>query len=181
MDGPEGTIPADDEVPIDASLFYFPQYKRWNITLGASPVGGRGVFATADFREEEIVEICPSIEVHADDVGGKLCDYVFYGSDENQRVVVLGYGMMYNSSANANLRYEALPNGDFQYIATRSIRKGEELFIDYGVDWWSDQNRSVTYCPPPEPQQAPPPHPDGLVHESSTGDISQQLQLLGTE
>lgn len=67
--------------------------------LGASPVGGRGVFATADFREEEIVEICPSIEVHADDVGGKLCDYVFYGSDENQRVVVLGYGMMYNSSA----------------------------------------------------------------------------------
>lgn len=67
------------------------------------------------------------------------------------------------SPQNANLRYEALPNGDFQYIATRSIRKGEELFIDYGVDWWSDQNRSVTYCPPPEPQQAPPPHPDSQV------------------
>jgi len=146
-----------------------PQYKRWNITLGISPIGGRGVFATADFQPEEVVEICPALEVHEEEVGGKLCDYVFYGRSEKQRVVVLGYGMMYNSSVTANLRYEALPNGDFQYLATRFIHCGEELFIDYGTDWWNDENRNVHYTTPPEPGHSPSTPPAEVLQSHGHG------------
>eukprot|EP00669_Euglena_mutabilis_P009622 TRINITY_DN4483_c0_g1_i1.p1 TRINITY_DN4483_c0_g1~~TRINITY_DN4483_c0_g1_i1.p1 ORF type:complete len:158 (-),score=51.22 TRINITY_DN4483_c0_g1_i1:88-537(-) len=121
---------------------------RYDVSVGKSPLGGRGVFAMRDFAPDEVVEVCPTLEVHKDDVSGKLVDYVFYGSDEDHRVLVCGYGMLYNSSKNANLKYVQDQSGDYEYVATRAIRAGEELFIDYGDEWWTDTNRDVTYRPP---------------------------------
>ena len=49
---------------------------------------GRGVFATRAFAKGDAVESCPTLEVHGDDVSGRLGDYVF-GSPESEDYVVL--------------------------------------------------------------------------------------------
>eukprot|EP00670_Eutreptiella_braarudii_P007530 CAMPEP_0174290862 /NCGR_PEP_ID=MMETSP0809-20121228/30388_1 /TAXON_ID=73025 ORGANISM="Eutreptiella gymnastica-like, Strain CCMP1594" /NCGR_SAMPLE_ID=MMETSP0809 /ASSEMBLY_ACC=CAM_ASM_000658 /LENGTH=100 /DNA_ID=CAMNT_0015389855 /DNA_START=32 /DNA_END=331 /DNA_ORIENTATION=- len=96
------------------------------IRLGQSPIHGRGVYATKNFAPGETVEVCPMLEVNANDIGGKLQDYVYMGDNEQLRCIVMGYGMMYNSSQDANLTYHRAPNGDFVYTAVRHIRAGEE-------------------------------------------------------
>ena len=68
------------------------------IRLGQSPIHGRGVYATKNFAPGETVEVCPMLEVNANDIGGKLQDYVYMGDNEQLRCIVMGYGMMYNSS-----------------------------------------------------------------------------------
>ena len=47
--------------------------------------------------------------------------------------VVLGYGMIYNHSSEANVDFD-LDYNDFvfKYTTNQSIKKGEELFINYG-------------------------------------------------
>eukprot|EP00668_Euglena_longa_P009707 GGOE01011739.1.p1 GENE.GGOE01011739.1~~GGOE01011739.1.p1 ORF type:complete len:273 (+),score=45.71 GGOE01011739.1:39-821(+) len=125
--------------------------KRYDVAIGLSPLGGRGVFALRDFEAGELVEACPTLVVHKDDIGGKLVDYVFFAQDDNYRVLVCGYGMLYNSSRDANLQYVQNDDGDFEYIALRRINKGEELFIDYGSDWWTDPLRNVVYRDPKSP------------------------------
>lgn len=49
--------------------------------------------------------------------------------------VVLGYGMIYNHSNEANVDFD-LDYNDFvfKYTTNQSIKKGEELFINYGND-----------------------------------------------
>ena len=64
---------------------------------------GRGVFATRDIAEGETVEICPTLEVEDTAVSGTLSDYVFSSADDEHIVILLlGYGMLYNHSADAN-------------------------------------------------------------------------------
>ena len=67
---------------------------------------GRGVFATRAFAKGDAVETCPTLELHSDNVTGRLGDYVF-GSAESEDYVVLplGYGMLYNHSYEANCEY----------------------------------------------------------------------------
>ena len=67
---------------------------------------GRGVFATRAFAKGDAVESCPTLELHSDNVSGRLGDYVF-GSAENEDdvMLLLGYGMLYNHSYEANCEY----------------------------------------------------------------------------
>jgi hypothetical protein len=63
--------------------------------------------------------------------------------------LALGYGSLYNHANPASLTYEAvLENQSMRYIATRDIKKGEELTINYNAgggnnvsnkDNWFDQ------------------------------------------
>ncbi|MEI8033351.1 MAG: SET domain-containing protein [Chlorobiaceae bacterium] len=122
-------------------------YFRWRmatlprgmIAIEASTVSGRGAFATLKIREGAIIERCPAIEVSEGDVGGELVNYVFYGSTEKRRLVAMGYGMLFNHSADPNVAYyrEDGPLGlELILYALRDIAKGEELFYNYGEDWW---------------------------------------------
>ena len=104
------------------------------------PGGGYGVFAKSDIREGEIIEQAPFIEIPSSLVyGGKknlLQDYVFTSHIKpNHVIVVFGYGSMYNHSLNNNVYYRISPkNPDrfLEYVALKPIRKGAELFINYG-------------------------------------------------
>lgn len=120
-----------------------PSVRRGPVRIGPSTVSGRGAFAVEKIRKGDIVERCPALEVTDRDVGGELLNYVFYGSNENGRLVVMGYGMLFNHSVEPNVAYyrEETGNGpEMVLYALRDIRRGEELFYNYGEEWWSTRS-----------------------------------------
>ena len=98
---------------------------------------GRGVFAARAIASGETVEVCPTLELPEADVSGQLLDYVFDSPDHAKTVVMpLGYGMLYNHSADPNIEYFEADDGAIAYVATRAVAAGEELTINYGEQWW---------------------------------------------
>ena len=116
-----------------------PSIKRGAVVISASTVSGRGAFAAQNIKAEAIIERCPAIEVTDRDIGGELVNYVFYGNVETDRLVVMGYGMLFNHSSTPNVAYyreESSLGPEMILYALRNIRKGVELFYYYGDDWW---------------------------------------------
>lgn len=114
--------------------------KKECVTTGASTVSGRGAFALKKIRDGDIIERCPALEVTDKDIGGELLNYVFYGSNETARLVVMGNGMLFNHSSTPNVAYYREETGlgpELVLYALRNISKGEELFYSYGDEWWS--------------------------------------------
>ncbi len=110
------------------------------VMIGASTVSGRGVFSLKAIPEGDIIERCPALEVTDQDIGGELLNYVFYGSTENARLVVMGNGMLFNHSSTPNVAYyreQGELGVELVLYALRNIRKGEELFYSYGEEWWA--------------------------------------------
>ena len=102
---------------------------------------GRGVFTNENIRSKSIIEISPVIVLPAKDrktVDQTLLhDYIFeWGETRRQACIALGYVSLYNHSFTSNCEYEM--DYDYQLItirAVRSIKKGEELFINYNGTW----------------------------------------------
>lgn len=110
------------------------------IEVGEGPLG-RGVFATRAIDAGEIVELCPTLEVADDAASGRLRDYVFSSNDdEGIAILPLGYGALYNHSADANCEHVEHGPGVIAYVARRRVRKGEELTINYGAGWWDSRD-----------------------------------------
>jgi hypothetical protein len=101
---------------------------------------GRGVFATRRFTTGETVEICPALQLPDADVTGLLGDYVFSSGTDGEVLLLLGYGSLYNHSFEATVEC-VRDEGDvtMTFMATRPIRRGDELTIDYGHHWWDDR------------------------------------------
>ncbi len=97
---------------------------------------GRGVFAARHFAEGEEVEVCPTLELPDDTITGLLGDYVFGSGNEGASLLLLGFGMLYNHDADANLEYVEAGDRLIAFLALRDIEPGEELTIDYGREWW---------------------------------------------
>ena len=96
---------------------------------------GRGVFATRAFEKGETVEVCPTVEIS--EGGGDRADYLFESTTEGMFLVVLGFGMLYNHSADPNLDYFQDDPSALEFVAQRRVERGEELTISYGDEWWS--------------------------------------------
>jgi len=124
---------------------YLLKNRNWRacsrlVGIDASTICGRGAFALKNIREGTIVERCPALEVTDRDVGGELLNYVFYGSDEKKRLIAMGNGMLFNHSSSPNVAYyreETQLGSELVIYALRDIRKGEEMFYNYGDEWWS--------------------------------------------
>ena len=101
---------------------------------------GRGVFATRRFAKGEVIETCPTVEVADADVTGHLNDYVFTSVRDSDVLLVLGYGMLYNHSYEANCEYIQDGPRVITFVTLRDVEAGEELTIDYGEEWWSTRN-----------------------------------------
>jgi hypothetical protein len=103
---------------------------------------GRGVFAARAFATGDAVEHCPTLELPGDEVVGQLGDYVF-GSNEGEEEVLLllGYGMLYNHSDEPNCVYVQEEPRVITFVTIRPVKAGDELTIDYGEEWWSTRNR----------------------------------------
>jgi SET domain-containing protein len=103
---------------------------------------GRGVFAARRFDKGEPVESCPTLELPSSQVTGLLNDYVFGSNEgEDQVLLLLGFGMLYNHSAEPNLEYVQDEPNVITFVTIKPVEAGEELTIDYGEEWWETRNR----------------------------------------
>ena len=110
------------------------------IAVADSPIHGQGVFAVTDIKKGELIERCPYIVIDDDDLQdeNRLNDYLFTSPDvSTDYLVVMGYGMMYNHSDDANAEWEIDSDNRFvRFSAARDIKKGEEIFQNYGEEYW---------------------------------------------
>lgn len=124
------------------------KYNISNTNLFVSNAGhkGRGVFTSKILKKGELIEICPVIELtyreHQSLVGHILENYAFVWNTKKRSVaILLGFGSLYNHSLKPNADYfKRLKDGVMLFKASRNIKAGEEITIDYG-DMHSDLNK----------------------------------------
>lgn len=99
-----------------------------------------GVFAAQSFKKGDIIEECYVLISRGGDK--KLEDYYF---DVNGKSgIFLGYGMIYNHSEDPNATYRLAPKRHLAtFVATRAIKKGEEIFVTYGDGWFADRHMKI--------------------------------------
>lgn len=104
------------------------------ITIKDSKGLGRGVFATEDIKKGEVIEVAPILVLQFEDFvdtrWNLLFEYYFWMDDEV--VLALGYGSMYNHSVSANAGYEIdIKKKAITFKASKEIKKGEEILFNY--------------------------------------------------
>lgn len=110
---------------------------------------GRGVFALRNFREGEIVESCPVINVtpkERKNLEKTILNYYIYPwRSTRSGSLVLGYGSIYNHSFDPNADWKQnFKTNMMVYRALRPIKKGEEVTVNYNgepddkteIDWF---------------------------------------------
>ncbi|MEO8400589.1 MAG: SET domain-containing protein-lysine N-methyltransferase [Gammaproteobacteria bacterium] len=110
-----------------------------------SPIHGIGVFTSVNIKQGEVIEECYGIVTHG---GDKLLrDYYFGPTDEN-KVVLTGFGLLYNHSdePNATYKFDEI-NRIMRFKAKRYIYANEEVFISYGKSWFDDRRMPVQRMP----------------------------------
>lgn len=110
---------------------------------------GLGVFALKDFKEGEIIEVCPVLTF--DTKGRKnlektlLSHYVYPWRSTRGAALVLGYGSIYNHSFSPNADWKQnFKTYSMVYRAIKNIKKGEEITVNYNgepdeqtpIDWF---------------------------------------------
>jgi SET domain-containing protein len=111
--------------------------------LFIAPTGerGRGVFTSTAIRKGTVIEVSPVIVMTEEDRKlldqTLLHDYIFeWGLRKKGCCMALGYIPLYNHSYKSNCEYEMDYDGQLISVRTvRSIKAGEELFINYNGDW----------------------------------------------
>ncbi len=114
-------------------------YPSKKIYLAKSKIknAGRGVFASQDIDKDEIIEICPMIEIPVDDVfvlqESILATYYFsFDDDRNLLAIVLGFGSVYNHSYEPNATYRKISKDKtLEFKAIKDIKKDEEIIVNY--------------------------------------------------
>jgi SET domain-containing protein len=116
----------------DAKVF------RRKISIKKSSVHRYGVFADENIKVNAVIEKCPIVIFNTDEKS-LLGDYTFTHK-ENGQLLALGYGSLYNHSSQPNASYSLDSENDlFVFYASRSIKKGEEIYISYGESWFESR------------------------------------------
>ena len=99
------------------------------------------MFAEKDFKQDEVIEICPLLTDYKENFKkSKIKDYTFKSKfKKGQEVIVFGMCSMYNHSNDFNVHHNQDPE-NMIYKAARDIKKGEELYVNYGGDYWNSRN-----------------------------------------
>ena len=126
---------------------------KWRIRLGYSDLHGRGVFATEDIKEGELIERAPLVimafrmNYHKDPV---IWSYMFTNTcpcDECKKhgghfLMVMGYGQIYNHQDNNSAEISFNLQGETaDIVALRDIKKGEEIFVSYGSNYFKTRKK----------------------------------------
>lgn len=117
-----------------------------NLTLKKSRKFGRSVFSRKNFKTGSIVEVAPAIFVKSKSIreSSIVKDYLFASSNPNLDALTFGYGSMYNHSENPNIEWSvSLKKKNVTYKAIRPIKKGDELFVSYGDDYWTSRKMKM--------------------------------------
>ena len=98
----------------------------------------KGVFASEDLDFNVLIEESPLLLIEESNLDGILVDYVFLKN--NNYWLVLGYASIYNHSDNPNCKIILHTEKKIAHIVTlRKIKKGEELFFNYGGLYWQNK------------------------------------------
>jgi hypothetical protein len=123
--------------PTTATLAPTIRITREGLSVGDSPIHGTGVFASADYAPDELIEQCPVLVVppkQAKKVAATTFgDYVYEW--KGGYALALGFGSLYNHSRAPSARYEMDYDLDeIHIVAVRPIAVGEEITINYNGD-----------------------------------------------
>lgn len=111
--------------------------KKPLIEVRKSKIHSKGVFANYDIKKGELVEKAPYIVIKDKNA---VKDYVYFYTKNNTICLVFGYGSIYNHSNNHNVDFYVDPNNHyFEYYANKDIKKGDELLVTYGSDYWTSR------------------------------------------
>lgn len=123
------------------------------IRLGYSDIHGRGVFATEDIKEGELIERCPIVTLshrmnyHKDPI---IWGFMFTNTcpcEECKKhgghfLMVLGYAQLYNHQDDNSAAIKFMLKEQYGEItALRDIKKGDEIFINYGPKYFQNRNK----------------------------------------
>lgn len=113
-------------------------------SVSSIPNAGKGVFAKANIVANEVIEVCPIIEVPLTDSSnhdekGLLTNYFFYFGEG--LALALGFGSLYNHSYEPNATYiKQLDSKTIEFRAIRKIKIGEEITVNYNLGNPNDQS-----------------------------------------
>jgi uncharacterized protein len=111
---------------------------------------GHGVFTTGYIPADTTVEECYHLRIREKDCSGILNDYVYYLEPDDKSIkeaveyysLPLGCGSIYNHADNHNTEYWHDSERDLIIFYTiTDVSAGEQLFINYGKDWWETRER----------------------------------------
>lgn len=105
---------------------------------------GQGVFATEFIPADTTLEECHHLRIRKEDCSGIIDDYVYnLEPDDNDPeeseyyTLPLGCGSIFNHADDHNTEYWHDTERDLIVFHTiRDVSAGEQLFINYGKDWW---------------------------------------------
>ncbi len=112
----------------------------------ASSKSGRGVFATEEIPPQTLIEIAPIIAIPAKQwpkVSKTLLTEYFFEMKDGQAGLALGYTSLYNHSFEPTAEYEIRGERILMTTCDTTIKKGQEIFIDYGWDYNEFYQRGI--------------------------------------
>ncbi len=101
---------------------------------------GLGVFATKDYRVDDIIETCQIILINAQDRviidKTSLFNYYFsWGRTGDMAAIALGNGSLYNHSYSPNAKYiKHIEDRVVVFMAHTDIKIGDEIRVNYNGD-----------------------------------------------
>ncbi|OGT56655.1 MAG: hypothetical protein A3F43_04940 [Gammaproteobacteria bacterium RIFCSPHIGHO2_12_FULL_42_10] len=108
------------------------------IVVKKSKLHGYGVFADKNIRKGEKLEQCYVIVSKGGDDG--LEDYYFDVPGRKRYALLTGFGIIYNHAESPNADYTINVTKRVATIkATENIKKGHEIYISYGDDWFKSR------------------------------------------
>jgi len=109
-----------------------------NIVVKNTKKYGRGLYAVRDFKKGEIVEVAPVVvidKMDADTIETTMLNLYVFEWNKSSSALALGHGSLFNHSNKSNVCYmNSFRAKEIVFMTTRKIKKGEQLFIDYGYD-----------------------------------------------
>ncbi|EKN67589.1 nuclear protein SET [Neobacillus bataviensis LMG 21833] len=101
---------------------------------------GKGIFATRDIKKGELIHEAPVIIAPRTEYkylkNTMFMDYVFWwGKDNKDCALALGYGSLFNHSYKPNALYKHdFERKTINFFAHTPIEAGEEILINYNYD-----------------------------------------------
>ena len=133
-----------------SNISFQPLYRHPALVVAPSKYG-LGVFAADDIPAGTTLEECHHLQIEEQNCLGIVDDYVYAleteqseSGDNNERYSLpLGCGSIFNHAENHNTEYWHDADRDLIVFHTiKEIHAGEELFINYGREWWETRERT---------------------------------------
>lgn len=167
-----GVIASSIDEKVEAIKHKYRYFSIQNKKLGyistdlyiAPGVAGVGVFSSSVIGAQIIIELAPSIMIPTITAtslianSSVLSDYVYPSPLPDFKLIVMGWGMLYNHCNDSNISWEILnfpleitkSRGANHYchfavmfFTIKDVQEGEELCWNYGDEYWDSRKGSL--------------------------------------